>query len=152
MQPIIGFNKGAGFEHRVKETYKKAVGAATVVSVIGWLICELFPAEILQIFGTNEPASMAFGIKCMRISLFGLAFTGFQVVSAQYYLAAGQAVKAMLLSILRPLLLMVPLIHIFSGIWGMDGILYAGPTADILTALIAAGLVGYDSRKKRKGV
>ena len=84
---------------------------------------------------------MAFGIKCMRISLFGLAFTGFQVVSAQYYLAAGQAVKAMLLSILRPLLLMVPLIHIFSG-----------PTADILTALIAAGLVGYDSRKKRKGV
>lgn len=152
MQPIIGFNKGAGFEHRVKETYKKAVGAATVVSVIGWLICELFPAEILQILGTNEPASMAFGIKCMRISLFGLAFTGFQVVSVQYYLAAGQAVKAMLLSILRPLLLMVPLIHIFSGIWGMDGILYAGPTADILTALIAAGLVGYDSRKKRKGV
>lgn len=51
MQPIIGFNKGAGFEHRVKETYKKAVGAATVVSVIGWLICELFPAEILQILG-----------------------------------------------------------------------------------------------------
>lgn len=139
MQPIIGFNKGAGFEHRVKETYKKTVGAATVVSVIGWLICELFPAEILQIFGMNEPASMAFGIKCMRIFLSGLVFAGFQVVSAQYYLAAGQAVKAMLLSILRPLLLMVPLIYIFSGIWGMDGILYAGPTADILTALIAAG-------------
>lgn len=152
MQPIIGFNKGAGLERRVKETYKKAVGAATIVSVIGWLGCELFPAGILQMFGMDEPAYMEFGIRCMRIFLFGMVVAGFQVVSSQYYLATGQAVKAMLLSILRPLLLMIPLIHLFSGIWGLDGILYAGPTADFLTSFLVAGLIAYDSKSKKKGV
>lgn len=78
----------------------------------------------LQIFEMNEPA----------------------------YLATGQELKAMLLSVLRPLLLMIPLIHIFSRIWALDGILYASPTADILTTLIVAGLVWFDMRKKQKEV
>ncbi|MDO4272167.1 MAG: MATE family efflux transporter [Eubacteriales bacterium] len=149
MQPIIGFNKGAGLSHRVKETFHKAVGTATVVSVIGWLGCAIFPAAILQIFGMNEPAYMEFGIRCMRIFLLGMAVAGFQIISSQYYLATGQAVKAMLLSILRPLLLMVPLIHIFSSIWGLDGILYASPTADYLTALIIALLLWHDRKTFR---
>lgn len=152
MQPIIGFNKGAGLDHRVKETFQKAVGIATVVSVIGWLACELFPVGILRLFGMNEPVYLEFAVRCMRIFLFGMFAAGFQVVSSQYYLATGQAIKAMLLSVLRPLLLMIPLIRIFSHIWALDGILYASPTADILTTLIVAGLVWLDMRKKQKVV
>lgn len=60
--------------------------------------------------------------------------------------------KAMLLSILRQLLLMIPLIHLFSGIWGLHGILYAGPTADFLTSFLVAGLIAYDSKSKKKRV
>ena len=150
IQPIIGFNQGAGLADRVKETFRKAVGVATVVSVIGWLGCVLFPAQILRLFGMNDPAYLEFGIRCMRVFLLCMLVAGFQVVSSQYYLATGQAIKAMLLSILRPLLLMVPLIHIFSYIWGMDGILYASPTADYLTALIVALLLWYDRKKQTK--
>ena len=148
IQPIIGFNQGAGLTGRVKETFRKAVGVATVVSVIGWLGCVLFPAQILRLFGMSDPAYLEFGIRCMRVFLLGMLVAGFQVVSSQYYLATGQAIKAMLLSILRPLLLMVPLIHIFSRIWGMDGILYASPTADYLTALIVALLLWHDRKKQ----
>lgn len=137
---------------RVKGTFQKAVGIATVVSVIGWLACELFPAGILQFFGMNEPAYLEFAVRCIRIFLFGMFAAGFQVVSTQYYLATGQALKAMLLSVFRPLLLMMPLIHIFSRIWALDGILYASPTADILTTLIVAELVWLDMRKKQKEV
>lgn len=152
MQPVIGFNKGAGLERRVKETFQKAVGAATVVSLIGWLCCELFPSGILQLFGMDAPAYMEFGIRCMRVFLFGMAAAGFQVVSSQYYLATGQAVKAMALAILRPVLLMIPLIHIFSRIWGLDGILYAGPAADFLATLVIALLLWHDLKRKRKEV
>lgn len=148
MQPIIGFNKGAGLESRVKETFQKAVGAATAVSVIGWLGCAVFPAPILRLFGMSEPAYMEFGIRCMRIFLMGMLVAGFQVVSSQYYLATGQSIKAMVLSILRPILLMIPLIHIFSRIWGLDGILYASPTADFLTAVAVALLLWYDKRRQ----
>lgn len=146
MQPIIGFNKGAGLQHRVKETFRKAVGLSTVISIIGWLCCLLFPATILRLFGMNEPVYLEFGIRCMRILLLGMVAAGFQVVSAQYYLATGQALKAMLLSVLRPLLLMIPLIHIFSRAWGLDGVLYASPTADFLTTLLIVVLIWRDMR------
>lgn len=150
IQPIIGFNQGAGLRRRVREAYWKAVGVATAVSLIGWLGCLLFPSSMLRMFGMNDPAYMEFGVRCMRVFLFGMAVAGFQVVSSQYYLATGQALKAMALSILRPLLLMIPLIHIFSRLWGLDGILYASPAADYLTALIVAVLVGYDNRKRKE--
>lgn len=152
MQPIIGFNKGAGFDRRVKETFQKAMAAATAVSIAGWLVCAVFPEMILRLFGMNHPAYIEFGIRCMRIFLLGMIVAGFQVVSSQYYLATGQAVKAMLLSVLRPLLLMIPLIHIFPRIWGLNGILYASPVADYLTALIIALLLWHDKKSKRKEV
>ena len=152
MQPIIGFNKGAGLDYRVKETFQKAIGIATVVSILGWAACELFPAGILQLFGMNEPVYLEFAVRCMRIFLFGMAAAGFQVVSAQYYLATGQAVKAMLLSVLRPLLLMLPFIHIFSRAWGLDGILYASPAADLLTTLVVALFIWHDMRKNQREV
>ena len=150
IQPIIGFNQGAGLNHRVKETFRKAICVATATSVVGWLGCLLFPAQILRLFGMSDPAYLEFGVRCMRVFLLGMLVAGFQVVSSQYYLATGQAIKALLLSILRPLLLMVPLIHIFSRIWGMDGILYASPTADYLTALIVALLLWHDRTKQTK--
>ena len=152
IQPIIGFNQGAGLDHRVKETVRRAVGAATAVSVLGWLGCVLFPARILGLFGVDSPAYLEFGVRCMRVFLLGMPVAGFQVVTAQYYLATGQAVKALLLSALRPLLLMVPLIHVFSRVWGMDGILYASPTADYLTALIVAVLLRRDRKRKQEEV
>lgn len=154
MQPIIGFNKGAGLYQRVRETLYKAIGVASVVSVIGWLACELFPSGILKLFGMEDPAYMEFGIQCMRIFLMGMIVAGFQVVTSQYYLATGQAGKALLLSVLRPLLLMIPLIHIFSRIWGLNGILYASPTADFLTAIIVFFLLRHDSKneKRKRGV
>lgn len=62
IQPIIGFNQGAGLGSRVKETFRKAVGVATVVSVIGWLVCVLFPAQILRLFGMGDPAYLKSGV------------------------------------------------------------------------------------------
>lgn len=86
----------------------------------------------------------------MRIFLPGMLVAGFQVVSSQYYLATGQAIKAIALSIFRPLLLMILLIHLFFFIWGMGGILYASPTADYLTALIVALLLWHDGKSRQK--
>lgn len=62
IQPIIEFNQGTGLGSRVKETFQKAVGVATVVSVIGWLVCVLFPAQILRLFGMSDPAYLESGV------------------------------------------------------------------------------------------
>lgn len=73
IQPIIGFNQGAGLGGRVKETFRKAVGVATAVSVVGWLGCVLLPAQILRLFGMSDPAYLEFGIRCMRVFSAGYA-------------------------------------------------------------------------------
>jgi putative MATE family efflux protein len=130
VQPILGFNRSAGLERRVKETVQKSVCAATVVSVVGWLGCAVFPAEILGLFGMHDPAYLEFGIRCMRIFLLAwlwrLPGRNLPVLSGDR-----QAVKAMALSILRPLLLMVPLIHVFSSIWGWTAFYTRAPQQTI---------------------
>lgn len=65
-QPILGFNKGAGQLKRVRKTYLWAVSAATVVSVIGWLSCQIFPGPILSMFGTQDVEFTKFAIKIGR--------------------------------------------------------------------------------------
>lgn len=135
-QPIIGFNLGAMQFERVKETYIVAVISATVFSVMGWVVCVFFPGSVLQIFGTQDVIFSEFAQKCMRIHLFLIFASGFIIVTTGYFQATGQPLKASLLSMLRALLLLVPLILILPLYFGLDGILYAGPVAEFITLAV----------------
>lgn len=136
IQPLLGYNKGAGLNGRVRELYRRAVLTATAVAVTGWLICELFPAPILGIFGLNDPAYLSFAVRSMRIFMLAMFSVGFQVITANYFLAVGQPLKSLVLVILRPVLLMIPLLCILPQIWGLDGILYASAAAGLIAPLI----------------
>ena len=135
-QPILGYNFGAENYIRIKKTYRLSVISATIAISAGWLICQTLPQLILQLFGGGNQQFMDFGVKCMRIYLGGLFCAGFQIVSTSYFQATGQPLKASLLSMLRQLLLLIPLLLILPLFWGLEGILYAGPTADIGSAII----------------
>ena len=146
-QAILGFNRGAGQLHRVKKTYLMAMIAATIVITAGWAMCQFFPGPILSIFGSNDAGFTSFGICCMKIYLFGLFCAGFQMASTCYFQATGQPLKASLLSMLRQLLLLIPLILILPLVFGLDGILYAGPVADISSGIIVALFIVPEMRK-----
>lgn len=146
-QPILGYNKGTGRPDRVKKTYLLTVASASVFSVLGWLVMQLFPEVILLAFGRSTPEFNEFTIKCTRIFLFGVFVAGFQIISSNYFQATGQPLKATMLAMSRQILLLVPLVLIFPLFWGLDGILYAGPVADITSALIAGGFIIYEMRK-----
>lgn len=137
-QPILGFNKGAGNHGRIRETYLKAIKMATIISVIGWLCCMIFPYQILSLFGTDNVKFTFFAVRCMRFFLSAVFCAGFQIVSTSYFQATGQPVKACILSMLRPIIILVPMLLILPFFLGLDGVLYAGPIADFGTALIIA--------------
>lgn len=137
-QPILGFNYGAGNYKRIRTTYFKAVIYATVSISAGWLICQTMPRLILGLFGSGNAQFTSFAVKCMRIYLGGLFCAGFQIVSTSYFQATGQPLKASLLSMLRQLIILIPLLLILPLFFGLDGILYAGPVADIGSAVIVA--------------
>lgn len=151
-QTIFGFNFGAEKYHRIKHLFKNAVAAATVSVLIGWLVCQLFPGLIVNLFGGGNSAFVNFAEKCLRIYLFGIFCAGFQIVATNYFQATGQPLKASVLSMLRQLLLLVPLILILPLFLGLNGILFAGPIADMSSAVIVTLFVIPEMKKLNRHI
>lgn len=146
-QPILGFNKGANQPKRIKATYQKAATIATITSIVGWAVCMAIPGLILKMFGGGDPIFTQFAEKAMRIYMFGIFTAGFQITATSYFQATGQPMKASILSMMRQLILLIPLILLLPAMFGLDGILYAGPIADITSGVIVFGFIQHEIRK-----
>lgn len=140
-QPIIGFNYGARQYARVKETLKKAVTAASCVSVAGYLILEVWPDKIAGLFTKGEAALTGMTANAMTV-FFGMIFIiGFQVTCSHYFQAVGKAKQAAVLSLSRQVLFFIPLLLILPHFWGINGVWRTAPIADALAATITAGFI-----------
>lgn len=141
-QPIIGYNYGGQKLDRVKRTLKLAVIAATLVVTCGFVLIQLFPAQLLGAF-TSDKELINIGAHGMRVYLLILPLVGFQVVSANFFQAIGKAGKSMLLSMLRQVIILIPLLIILPPIFHLEGVWLAGPisdfTASVLTSLFLWG-------------
>ncbi|MGI6265558.1 MAG: MATE family efflux transporter [Candidatus Metalachnospira sp.] len=135
-QPILGYNKGAGNYSRIQKTYILAAVVSTIVSVVGWVACVAFPQYIIAIFGNENAQFTSFAVMCLRIYMFGIFTSGFQMVTTSYFQATGQALKASVLSMLRQLIVLIPLILVLPLFMGLNGIIYSGPIADFVSAAI----------------
>ena len=151
-QPILGFNKGAKQPLRVKHTYQHAATTATIMAFIGWALCLLFPQAILSLFGSEDRVFMEFAVHAMRIFMFGIFCSGFQITATSYFQATGQPLKASVLSMMRQLILLIPLILILPIFFGLDGILYAGPIADITSGMIVFVFIQHEMKKLNKQI
>lgn len=151
-QPILGFNLGAKKYARVRHTYLLAVSIATASILIGWAVCQLAPHLVLSLFGKENQTFTDFAVRCLRIYLGGIFCAGFQIVSTNYFQATGQPLKASLLSMLRQLILLIPLLLILPIFFGLSGLLYAGPCADIGSAVIVALFILPEMRKLNRKI
>ena len=151
-QPILGFNLGAKKYTRVRHTYLLAVSIATGSILIGWAVCQLASHLVLSLFGKENQTFTDFAVRCLRIYLGGIFCAGFQIVSTNYFQATGQPLKASLLSMLRQLILLIPLLLILPLFFGLNGLLYAGPCADISSAVIVALFILPEMRKLNRRI
>ena len=129
-QPIIGFNYGARQYERVLGIYRLAITCNLIISGIGFLLFQLFPRQIIALFGTGDALYFEFAIKFLRIFLFMVIINGVQLISANFFAAIGKPVKGVVLSLTRQVFFLVPLILILPLVWGIEGIMFAGPIAD----------------------
>ncbi|MGI6226127.1 MAG: MATE family efflux transporter [Peptococcales bacterium] len=137
-QPIIGFNYGAQKFDRVKEALKLASIAATVIVTIGFIFTRVYPAEIIALFNQEDQALINFGAHALSLFLILLPIIGFQIIGSSYFQAVGKPKSAMFLTLSRQVLLLIPLLLILPRFYGLDGILYAGPLADLGAAVLTA--------------
>lgn len=136
IQPIIGFNYGAGLYCRVKETVLKAIKFAIMVATGGWLICMLIPGVVISIFNSNNAELRTAGVMGLRIYCAVLPVVGFQIIASSYFQAVGKAKLATFLSLLRQIIVLLPLILLLPKFWGVEGVWVANPVSDMVAAVI----------------
>lgn len=137
LQPITSYNYGAGNYERVQDSYKKAAGAGIVLSILSFLCFQLFPTQIIGIFGSGSDEYFRFAEQYFRIFLFFTFVNGLQPITANFFTSIGQAGKGVFLSLTRQIIFLLPLLIIFPMIMGIDGIMYSAPIADFFAAVLA---------------
>nr|WP_315025203.1 MATE family efflux transporter [uncultured Aminipila sp.] len=137
-QPIAGYNFGAKNYDRLHEAIKTAVLWSTVFCVILGLILVLFPTTIISQFTKGDTVFIEIGQNSLRANGLSFMLFGFCTVYSSLFLALGKAKEGCLLGICRQGICFIPVILIIPMIWGLNGILYAQPIADVIAAIIAA--------------
>ncbi len=138
MQPIASYNYGAKNYSRVRSAFTRCLIAGFVVGIITFLLFQLFPRQIISIFGEgSSELYYEFAVSYFRIFLM-LAFINFlpQMVST-FFTAMGKPVRGTILSLTRQIIFFLPLLVIFPMIWGIDGVMYVGPVADGLAVVVS---------------
>lgn len=135
-QPIIGYNYGAKQYERVKKALKLAIIASVSIATFGFIIIQVFPKALISIFNKNDAELIAIGVRGIRIDMLALPIIGFQVISSNYFQAIGKAKIAILLSLSRQVIILIPILLILPNIFQLDGVWMAGPISDVLSAAL----------------
>ncbi len=139
LQPVIGYNYGAGSFRRVKKALKYAIFFATALSGVYWLLFELAPRFMLGLF-SNDQDLISSGAGILRVLVLMMPVVGFQVIGAGTFQALGKAGIAFVLSISRQIFFLIPLMlllpHIISP--PLTGVWAAFPSADLLATCVTA--------------
>ena len=150
MQPIVGFNHGAEQHDRVNRTMKLAMLWATAFSTLVFICLRLFPRVLLGMFIAPESMTMGMAIQGMRIFFLMLPFVGVNILGVSFFQATAQGHKALILSMLRQFLCLIPLLSILPPIYGLEGVWAAVPGADGIAILITALALTLDYRKRHR--
>lgn len=147
-QPIFSFNYGAGKYSRVREAYRKAIIVATLICCVAFLCFQLFPRQIAGIFDSSGPQLyFQFSERYFRIFMLMTFVNAVQPITSNFFTSIGKAKKGILISLTRQVLFLIPLILLFPLLWGIDGVMYAGPIADT-AALLVAGLLTWREMRR----
>ena len=136
-QPIWGFNYGAKKYDRVRLAYRYSMIACTAIATVFFLCFQLFPHQIVSIFGTGSDLYFQFAERYLKIFMFMTFANGIQPMSSGFFTSIGKAKLGIVMSLTRQVLFLLPLIVVFSLIMGIDGVMYAGPIADAAALSLA---------------
>jgi len=139
-QPIIGYNFGAGNFKRVKETLIISIKYSTIIGIASFTLIQLFPSIIISIFN-NSIELLKAGAPGLRIFLAMVPFTGFQIVTSNYFQAIGQPHIATFMTVMRQVVLLIPLLIFLPSVFGVTGVWLSAPISDFINGLVVLVLL-----------
>lgn len=135
VQPIVGYNYGAGKYKRVKQIYIAMIKAECVVALVALICFEVFPLQITNIFGSEDGLYNEFAVIAFRIYLCTIILCCIQKATSIFLQSLGKSFLSLSLSLLRDFILSVPLILLLPKMFGITGTLYSAPIADIISCI-----------------
>ena len=137
-QPIAGFSYGAKKFDRLQEAIKTAILWSTAFCVIFGVIAAVFSTQIVSLFTKEDAEMVRVGSTALRANGLSFVLFGFYTVYSFLFLVMGKAAEGCILGACRQGICFVPAILIFPTVWGLSGVLYAQPIADIISAIVTA--------------
>lgn len=149
MQPIAGYNFGAGQTERVTRVLRQTIFTATGVLTAGFLICEIFPHSVASVF-TGDRDLITIAAKGLQIVMVFYPVVGFQMVTSNFFQSIGMPGKAIFMSLTRQVLFLLPCLFILPSLYGVKGVWYSMPAADLIASLVAVYMLTIQYRKSVK--
>lgn len=149
-QPIESFNYGAKKYDRVRKAYFLAISAGAIISALSFITFQIFPRQIISLFGEGSESYYKFGTSYFRIFLFFTLFNFMQPITSTFFTSIGKAYKGIFLSLTRQILFLLPVMLVLPLFIGIDGILYSGLIADFLAFIVTVIMITLELRNMSK--
>lgn len=151
LQPIVGYNFGAKFYGRMASAYKRAIAVAEVLCLFGMACCMVFAPYLIAAF-TKEAILIEKGPTYLRLACSGFLFIGVPVMTTTYFQSIGKAWMAILFSLMRQGLMLIPMIYVLPMFFGIKGVWCCGPLSDCLAGIVAIVVTIFEFKKIRKKI
>ena len=135
-QPIAGYNYGARNMDRVKRVLRLTITASVIAMTVGWVIGELLPGPCTRLFSDDQDL-IAISIRGIRINMLVFPVIGYQAVVTNFFQTIGKVRISIFMSLSRQLLFLLPMLLLFSSLWGLDGVWASLPASDFAAFLVA---------------
>lgn len=149
MQPIAGFNYGAKKYDRVKDVVRLSIIVSTLLATFGFLLGEIFPTQLMKLFDDTDTELISKGATVLRIVISMVPIIGVQIVGSALFQALGKAKQSLVLSLLRQVILFIPLVLILPQVLPnpLIGIWFAYPVADLISTIITYIILKHEMNK-----
>lgn len=149
-QPILGYNYGAEKYDRVKQTLKRVLGISVIISTVAFILFQTIPDKLIAIFGSEDGIYVEFACLAFRTYLMLCICNGIQIPAGIFFQAIGKGIKSAIISLSRQIIFLIPAMVVLGYLFGIHGILFAGPFADGLAFIIASTLLIIEVKKLKK--
>lgn len=149
LNPIIGYNYGAGKGQRLQEAIRLSAITALLIMLFALLLCQIFPSEIIGLFEEGGQIRLrVLGIRVLRILSLTFPLAGVSMVCSNVFQGMGTGLPGMIFALARQCLFLLPAAVLIMNLWGVDFVWYAFLFSELLTALVVSLVFRAEYRKR----
>lgn len=149
VQPIVGYNYGAEKYDRVRKTMNYGVCSATALVILGSILIRLFPEQIVRTFNSSSEL-IRLGKQALTTNSLALPVVGAQIIYSNYFQYINRPKAAAFMGLSRQCLFLIPALFIMPHFFGLNGVFYAQPISDLISATVAAVWTNISMKKLGK--